>query len=137
MNRGVKYLVQHLESTESPNGRFSDNHATLLYTAKDSVRASRLAVEKLLNSFPMRTTTFSVVSGHSCRGCEMRRRSSMEYKATYRPDNRREARLQTSGRPYGCGDLSRQVSSGESWIELSCIHAKLARDCRRSIGILQ
>ena len=32
---------------------------------------------------------------------------------------------------------SLQASSGKSWIALSCIHSKLAHDCRRSIGLLQ
>ena len=50
---GVQHLVQQSESTDSKNIGFSDDKTMLLSVAKDSLRNSRQAVEKLLNSIPL------------------------------------------------------------------------------------
>ena len=45
-------MVQHSESTDSKNTAISDNQTMLLSVAKESLRNSRQAVEKLLDSIP-------------------------------------------------------------------------------------
>ena len=50
---GVQHLVQQSESTDSKNTAISDDQTMLLTIAKDSLRNSRQAVQKLLDSIPM------------------------------------------------------------------------------------